>query len=123
MVSVYGIANCGSVKKARAWLAERGVEAAFVDFKQNAPAEAQVRAWLADIPLAVLLNRRGAAWRGLDEAQRRQAGGEDGAVALMCALPNLIKRPVLETDGRFYCGFDETVYGRLFPGRADAARP
>ena len=59
MAAVYGIANCDSVKKARAWLAGRGIGAEFVDFKKEKPTEGMVRSWLAQIPLSVLLNRRG----------------------------------------------------------------
>lgn len=119
MAAVYGIANCDSVKKARAWLAGRGIGAEFVDFKKEKPTEGMVRSWLAQIPLSVLLNRRGTTWRNLDDVQKRQAEDVDGAVALMCAMPGLIKRPVLEVEGHFYCGFDEAVYNEVFLGEPE----
>lgn len=114
MTVLYGIPNCDTVKKARVWLQEHGVEYEFSDFKKQPPTEGDIRAWLADVPLDTLLNRRGMTWRKLSEAERAAADNEDGAVRLMCAQPSLIKRPVLAHGGRFYCGFQTALYEGLF---------
>jgi len=114
MTVLYGIPNCDTVKKARVWLQEHGVEYEFSDFKKQPPTEGDIRAWLADVPLDTLLNRRGTTWRKLSEAERAAADSEDGAVRLMCAQPSLIKRPVLEHQGRVHIGFSPERYSEIF---------
>ncbi len=114
MTTIYGIPNCDTVKKARNWLAEHGIAAEFVDFKKAPPAPDLIEAWLGDIDVAVLLNKRGTTWRKLDEAQQAQAATREGAVALMAAQPSLIKRPVLSQNGRFYAGFQAALYETVF---------
>ncbi len=114
MTTMYGIPNCDTVKKARHWLAEHGIAAEFVDFKKAPPAPDLIEAWLGDIDVAVLLNKRGTTWRKLDEAQQAQAATREGAVALMAAQPSLIKRPVLSQNGRFYAGFQAAIYESVF---------
>ncbi|MGF6148765.1 putative reductase [Kingella potus] len=114
MTVLYGIPNCDTVKKARAWLAEHGADYTFSDFKKEPPEARQIEAWLADIPLETLLNRRGTTWRKLTAQQQAAAGERTAAVALMAAQPSLIKRPVLEHGGRFYCGFQTALYANLF---------
>ncbi|WP_274571026.1 Spx/MgsR family RNA polymerase-binding regulatory protein [Neisseria leonii] len=114
MTVLYGIANCDTVKKARAWLAEAGVAADFVDFKKTPPDEAQIRGWLEQIPLAVLLNRRGTTWRKLNSEEQAAADHPQTAAALMAAHSSLIRRPVLQTaDGRLHAGFDGETYRQL----------
>ncbi|WP_315285759.1 Spx/MgsR family RNA polymerase-binding regulatory protein [Neisseria bacilliformis] len=114
MTVLYGIPNCDSVKKARAYLAAHGADYTFCDFKKTPPTTAQLEAWLADIPLDTLLNRRGTTWRKLTPEQQAQAQEPAAALALMAAQPSLIKRPVLEHGGRFYCGFQTALYEQLF---------
>ncbi|MGI4858755.1 MAG: Spx/MgsR family RNA polymerase-binding regulatory protein [Janthinobacterium lividum] len=95
---VYGIPNCASVKKARDWLDARRQPYVFHDYKKAGIGADTVRAWLAEVPLDTLLNRRGTTWRALDDASRARAATEDGAIALMVAQPSLIKRPVLVAE-------------------------
>ncbi|MGI4860424.1 MAG: arsenate reductase [Janthinobacterium lividum] len=97
---VYGIPNCSTVKKARDWLDARQLGYVFHDYKKAGIDADTLRAWLAEVPLDTLLNRRGTTWRALDDASHARAATEDGAIALMVAQPSLIKRPVLvsETD-------------------------
>jgi arsenate reductase (glutaredoxin) len=97
---VYGIPNCDTVKKARVWLAEHGHDYRFHDFKKDGLTAGRLEGWLAQVPLDTLLNRRGTTWRALDEAQKAAADAPAGAIALMVEKPSLIKRPVLEVDGR-----------------------
>ncbi len=112
-ITLYGIPNCDTVKRARAWLAERGVQHHFHDFKKaGVPAQALPH-WLAALGWERLLNRAGTTWRKLDEAQRAAADDEAGARALMLAQPSVIKRPVVQwPDGRFSVGFDADDWAR-----------
>ena len=106
MITVYGIPNCDTVKKARAWLAERGLEAAFHDFKkQGVPAEL-LPAWLTAFGRDRLVNRAGTTWRKLDDATKAGVVDDASATALMLAEPSVIKRPLVRwADGRWTLGF------------------
>jgi len=105
-ITLYGIPNCDTVKKARAFLAERGVEHAFHDFrKQGVPLEALDR-WLAELGWEKLLNRQGTTWRKLEPQRQAAVHDAASAKALMLEQPSVIKRPVLVRDGRASVGFD-----------------
>ena len=111
ILTVYGIPNCDTVKKARAWLTAQGVAYQFHDFKkQGVPAELLPN-WLAQVGESVLLNRKGTTWRKLDEATRAAVVDDASATALMLAQPSVIKRPVVVwPDGRISVGFDEASF-------------
>ena len=104
------------VKKGqRNWLAENNIVYEFSDFKKNAPSEAVIRQWLEQVPLEILLNKRGTTWRKLDDADRQAAENNlDEAVQLMAENPSLIKRPVLRKEGRVYVGFSVENYQKIF---------
>ena len=105
---VYGIPNCDTVKKARAWLAGRATAYSFHDFKRQGVPEPRLDAWLESAGWQALLNRRGTTWRRLDDATRDAVTDAASARALMLAQPSVIKRPVVEwPDGRISVGFDE----------------
>lgn len=104
---VHGIPNCDTVKKARAWLDERGVGAVFHDFRRDGVPADRLDAWIAELGWQPLLNTRGTTWRRLDEATRAAAADAAGARALMVREPSVIKRPVVDwPDGRSTVGFD-----------------
>ena len=106
-ITLYGIPNCDTVKKARAWLAEQGVEHRFHDFKKSGVPEDRLGAWMEAAGWEKLLNRQGTTWRKLDPDTQLRAGNADGARALMLAQPSVIKRPVVEwADGSVTVGFD-----------------
>jgi len=106
-ITVFGIANCDSVRKARAWLVERRIEADFHDFKRAGVPPEGLDAWAAELGWDALLNRRGTTWRRLDQATRARAEADAaGARALMLAEPSVIKRPVVDWHGRYTVGFD-----------------
>ena len=107
MTVIYGIANCDTVKKARAWLAANGLAYEFVDFKKQPPSVGLIESWLTQIPLDALLNKRGTTWRKLTPHPQE-------AVKLMAEQPSIIKRPVLDKDGGFHVGFSEESYRTLF---------
>jgi arsenate reductase (glutaredoxin) len=106
-LTLYGIPNCDTVKKARAWLAEQGVEYAFHDFKKQGVPPARLQAWMEAAGWDKLLNRQGTTWRKLDPARQATAGDPAGARALMLEQPSVIRRPVVEwPDGTVTVGFD-----------------
>lgn len=112
---VYGIPNCETVKKARAWLQAHGVVFEFHDFKKAGLTASLVKAWLADVPLDSLVNRRGTTWRGLTDEAKASAETEAGAIALMVDKPSVVKRPVVVVDGRVKSlGFAAEHYEALF---------
>lgn len=113
-VLLHGIPNCDTVKKARTWLDANGVPYTFHDFKKQGVSEAMLRGWLEQVPLSLLLNRKGTTWRGLSNADKARAEDEDGAIALMQANPSLIKRPVLQNGRIVAVGFAADQYAGLF---------
>ncbi|MBN8494835.1 MAG: ArsC family reductase [Burkholderiales bacterium] len=113
-LTVYGIPNCDTVKRARAWLTAQGAAHQFHDFKKAGVPVAELDRWLPALGWERLLNRAGTTWRKLDEAQRAAATDAAGARALMLAQPSVIKRPVVQwPDGGFTVGFDDDVWARL----------
>lgn len=111
MITVYGIPNCDTVKKARAWLAGQGLEVAFHDFKkQGVPAEL-LPAWLAAFGRERLVNRAGTTWRRLDDASRAAVVDDASAMVLMLAEPSVIKRPVVAwPGGQWTLGFSAEAF-------------
>jgi Spx/MgsR family transcriptional regulator len=115
-ITLYGISNCDTVKKARAWLAEEGVEYTFHDFrKQGLPAD-RVEAWLREIGWEKLLNRKGTTWRKLDAAAQSGITDATSARALMLAQPSIIRRPVIEWGRQTTVGFDPDAYRAVVAG-------
>ena len=110
---VHGIPNCDTVKRARAWLAERGVAHSFHDFKKaGVPAEG-LDAWMKACGWETVLNRRGNTWRALDAATQQQVVDAESARRLMPAQPSVIKRPVVAwPNGSITVGFDEQDFSR-----------
>jgi arsenate reductase len=99
---IYGIKNCSSVSKVRTQFDAAGISYDFLDFKKQPPSKAQLQQWLATVSLATLLNKQSTTWRKLSEEEKQQADSLEGAITLMHLYPSLIKRPVIEQDGRLY---------------------
>jgi arsenate reductase (glutaredoxin) len=114
MVRLYGIANCDTMKRARAWLDGHGVEYDFHDYKKAGIDDTLVRGWVAELGWEVLVNRRGTTWRRLPESARDGINAES-AIRLMVEHPSLIRRPVLDTGEARHVGFSEDLYRGLFP--------
>lgn len=111
MITVYGIANCDTVKRARAWLTEQGVDVSFHDYKkQGVPAEL-LPAWLQAFGRDKLVNRAGTTWRKLDDATKAAVVDDASATALMLVEPSVIKRPVVRwADGSLTLGFTPDAF-------------
>ena len=113
MMIIYGIKNCDTVKKARKWLDQHGIDYRFHDFRQDGLEPAVLHRWSQVLGWETLLNRRGTTWRQLGEAEREHLD-EDHALILMHDLPTLIKRPVLEYGDQIRVGFQPADYASLF---------
>ena len=111
---VYGIANCDTVKKARAWLQAQNVAYEWHDFKKQGVPIALLEQGLQQLGRDVLINRKGTTWRKLSPAEQAAADSREGAIALMQAQPSVIKRPVLEHQGRVHIGFSPERYSEIF---------
>lgn len=109
-ITLYGIPNCETVKKARAWLDVQGKAYAFHDFKkQGVPAD-HLESWLRTIGWEKLVNRQGTTWRKLDPAIQARVQDAASARALMLDHPSVIKRPVVEWGGDTTVGFDAAAW-------------
>ena len=113
-VTIYGIKNCDTMKKARAWLAEHGIDVAFHDYKAAGIDQARLERWSKAVGWQTLLNRAGTTFRKLDDAEK-DGLNQKKAIALMLAQPSMIKRPVLElASGDLLVGFKPDAYGAAF---------
>lgn len=103
---LYGITNCDTVKRSRAWLEDRGVEHRFHDFKKGGVPPEGIERWIERLGWEALLNRQGTTWRKLDDASKAAVVDAASARAAMLAHPSLIRRPVVEwPDGEITVGF------------------
>lgn len=115
-VTIYGIRNCDTMKKARAWLEAHGIPHDFHDYKTQGIDRATLEGWARDVGWEVLLNRAGTTFRKLPEADKDNLDAAR-AIALMLAQPSMIKRPVLVAGGRVIVGFRPETYAAAFPPR------
>lgn len=112
--TLFGIPNCDTVRKARKWLEASGIDHQFIDFRETPTPPDQLRSWLAQVG-APLLNKRSTTWKQLTDSERQAAEQYgDALIALLGAHPTLIKRPVLEHEGRVRVGFSASDYANEF---------
>ena len=113
---VHGISNCDTVKRARAWLSERGVAHAFHDFKKAGLPPATLDVWLGQVGWERLLNRQGLTWKKLDHGIRAGITSAAAARTLMLGSHSVIKRPVVQwPGGEVTVGFDEALWAQRLP--------
>jgi arsenate reductase (glutaredoxin) len=108
-VTIYGIKNCDTMKKARAWLDAHGIAYAFHDYKAAGIERARLESWAREVGWEKLINRAGTTFRKLPEKDR-DGLTQRKAIALMLGQPSVIKRPVLDVDGRLLVGFKPEEY-------------
>jgi arsenate reductase len=117
-ITLFGIPNCDTVKKARTWLEQEAIPFVFHNFKKDGLSQAQVEVWLQKIDLNTLINRKSTSWRALSEEQKSQADNRVEAIALLLANPSLIKRPVLQVESKerqhVGVGFNDQQYQIIF---------
>lgn len=114
-MKLYGIPNCNTVKKARAWLDENQINYEFHDFKKLGVNQVMLDTWLTQQPWEKLVNRAGMTWRKLSDETKASIVDNTGAAALMAEKTSVIKRPILEKDGKILSlGFKQETYQELF---------
>ena len=112
-ITLYGITNCDTVRRARAWMAQHRPLARFHDFKRSGVPEAHLRDWIRVLGWEALVNRHGTTWRGLAASEREGVVDAPSAERCLLAHPSLIKRPVVEWGvSDVTVGFDATAWGR-----------
>jgi Spx/MgsR family transcriptional regulator len=112
-VTLYGIANCDTIKKARDWLRDHGIDFVFHDYRKQGVNPQQLQSMAAELGWEGMLNRRGSTWRTLPENVRASID-QTSALGVMLDNPAIIKRPILEVDERLYIGFDAQQYQEIF---------
>jgi arsenate reductase len=112
-VTIYGIKNCDTMKKARSWLDERNIAYSFHDYKAAGIERKRLEDWAKQVGWETLLNRAGTTFRKLADAEKTNLT-EKKAIALMVAQPSMIKRPVLEEGSRLLVGFKPDIYAKEF---------
>ncbi|MBT9590082.1 MAG: ArsC family reductase [Thiobacillus sp.] len=113
-MKLYGIPNCTTVKKARAWLAEHKLDVMFHDFKKQGVDASWLSQVVAQTGWQALVNTRGTTWRKLSDAEKAAVTNSSSAIQLMQNQPSVIKRPVLEVAGAYHIGFSEDQYQALW---------
>jgi arsenate reductase len=110
-ITIYGIKNCDTMKKARSWLDSHGVAYVFHDYRTAGIDKDRLKRWSDELGWETLLNRAGTTFRKLPESDKKDLN-EKKARALMLAQPSMIKRPVLDRDGKLLVGFKPEIYAK-----------
>lgn len=112
-ITLYGIPNCDTVKKARAWLSEHDIDYKFHDYKKSGIDADTLSSWVTEFGWEVVLNKRGRMWRQVPEEIRAKVN-TDKAIQLLLETPSMIKRPMLVTGGSRHLGFKPDQYSQIF---------
>lgn len=112
MITLYGIPNCDTIKKARKWLSDNDKDFSFHDYKKQGVPEKELRNWVKQLGWETLLNKRGTTWRKLDEATKASVD-EASAIQIMLDSPSIIKRPVVASGKTLLVGFSAEAYAQL----------
>ena len=114
-MTVFGIKNCNTVKRALEWLGSHNVAYDFHDYKTKGITASKLAEWSRQVGWEALVNRKGTTWRQLDESQKERVTNQDAAIRLMTEKTSVIRRPLIEEDGKVVAvGFDEREYDRIF---------
>jgi Spx/MgsR family transcriptional regulator len=113
MVTLYGIPNCDTIKKARNWLKQHEIDYRFHDYRKDGLEQAQLQAWCDELGWEALLNKRGTTWRQLPE-ETKSSVDQAAAIELMLEYPAMIKRPLLDLGNVRKLGFKEADYQGYF---------
>jgi arsenate reductase (glutaredoxin) len=110
MIDVYGIPNCNTVKKSLDWLRQNKIEFTFHDFKKEGVTQKKLKEWVKVFGWEKVLNKKGTTWRTLGPEVQQEITTQTGAIGLMMEKSSVIKRPVIEANGKYLLGFDEKEY-------------
>jgi arsenate reductase (glutaredoxin) len=114
MITVYGIPNCDTVKKALTWLDEHKIKYVFHNYKKDGIDEATIKTWLQQQPLDVIVNKKGSTYKNLDEAAQKKLASEKTAVKILIENTSAIKRPIVNKKGVITAGFSTELYEQVF---------
>lgn len=114
-ITLYGIKNCDTIKKARAWLTEHHIDYRFHDYRSDGLDNTLLDCFISQLGWQALLNTRGTTWRRLDESVRNNIDTPQAATALMLQHPAIIKRPLLAVGKEMFLGFKPEQYTQIFP--------
>ena len=120
-ITIYGIKNCDTMKKARSWLDSHGMTYDFHDYKTAGIARDRLAQWSDQVGWETLLNRAGTTFRKLPDSEKEGLNARK-ALALMLAQPSMIKRPVLDLGGKLLVGFKPEIYAKEVPGKSGRGR-
>ena len=112
MTNLYGIKNCDTVKKARRWLEENGVDYQFHDFREDGLDKKLLSSWVETLGWEVIVNKRSTTWRNLTDKDKALSTNTQ-AIKLLLANPTLIKRPITQSNKLLLVGFKETEFKKL----------
>ncbi len=110
---VYGIPNCDTVKKARAWLESHGVQYEFHDWKKQGVDPALLAKWMKAVSWQEVVNRKGITWRKLSDAEKNAVTDDASAIKLLLEKPSAIRRPAFEYQDKLVLGFDPAIYEQV----------
>ncbi len=113
MTTLYAIPNCNTVKKARTWLEEHHIDYDFHNYKKQHIDKTTLEQWVKEFGWEVIINRKGMTWRKLDNATR-ESMDTSSAIQTMLDNPSIIKRPIINKDGKIIVGFNEQEYEVFF---------
>ena len=111
-VTLYGIPNCDTTKKAMAWLNKKKISFSFHDYKQAGINEQKLEEWIGSAGLDAIFNKRSTTWRELPEAEQQKTTGKQAAIKLMTVNTSIIKRPIIENGNDLIVGFNEEQYNK-----------
>ncbi len=117
-MKLYGIPNCDTVKKARAWLESHGIQYEFHDYKKLGVESAVLAKWMSQLSWETVINRQGQTWRKLSDAEKAKITTDAAAIQLAQHQPSVIKRPAIEHQGKVILGFNETEYQAIFGAKS-----
>ena len=112
-ITMFGIPNCDTIKKAKKWLEAEGIEFEFHDYRKQGITEELVTSFFAELGWERVLNKRGTTYRQLSQEQKDTLT-EQTAITLLVEQPAMIKRPILKVDGKLHIGFKADQYAAIF---------
>lgn len=113
-ITIYGIPNCDTIKKTLDWFKQKNIPIIFYDYKKEGISKEKLTAWCKLTGWEILLNKKSATWRGLSPEEQSKITSQGAAIQLMKTQTSIIKRPVIEVDGKLLVGFDTAILNNLF---------
>ena len=113
-ITIYGIPNCDTIKKTLDWFKQKNIPTIFHDYKKEGISKEKLTAWCKLTGWEVLLNKKSTTWRGLSTEEQSKITSQVAAIQLMKTQNSIIKRPVIEFDGKVLVGFEEEILNNLF---------